>query len=48
MEDVLYSLEHDGYLERNTGGYRFVSRLLQDWWLARHGQFFTPIEDRSI
>ncbi len=48
IEDVLYALEHDGYLERNTGGYRFVSRLLQDWWLARHGQFFTPIEDRDI
>ena len=47
IEDVLYALEHDGYLERNTGGYRFVSRLLQDWWLTRHGQFFTLIEDRD-
>ena len=46
IEDVLYSQEHDGYLERQTHGYRFVSRLLQDWWRARHGQFFTPIEDR--
>ena len=48
IEDVLYSLEHDGYLEQQTDGYRFVSRLLQDWWLARHGRFFTPIQDRPI
>ena len=46
IKQVLYSLEHDGYLERQPGGYRFVSGLLQDWWLARHGQYFTPIQDR--
>lgn len=48
IEDVLYSLEHDGYLQRHTNGYQFVSGLLQDWWQARHGQYFIPIEDRSI
>ena len=37
MEDVLYVLEHDGYLERQDGGYRFVSGLLEDWWCARYG-----------
>lgn len=46
IEEILYSLEHDGYLERQSEGYRFVSGLLQDWWLARHGQFFTPISER--
>ena len=46
IEDILYSLEHDGYLERQSEGYRFVSGLLQDWWLARHGQLFTPIANR--
>ena len=46
IEDVLYALEHDGYLQRQTGGYVFVSGLLEDWWRARHGQFFTPIDDR--
>ncbi len=46
IDDVLYALEHDGYLERQAGGYRFVSGLVEDWWLARHGQYFTPIEDR--
>lgn len=48
IDDVLYSLEHDGYLQRRTDGYRFVSGLLEDWWRARHGRYFTPIEGRSI
>ncbi len=46
IDDILYSLEHDGYLERHFEGYGFVSGLLQDWWLARHGQYFTPIGER--
>ena len=44
--DILYLLEHDGYLERQAVDYRFVSGLLEDWWRARHGQFFTPIAER--
>ena len=36
-EEVLYVLEHDGYLARRGGGYRFVSGLLEDWWCLRHG-----------
>ena len=36
-EEVLYVLEHDGYLTRRSGGYRFVSGLLEDWWRLRHG-----------
>ena len=47
IRDTLYLLEHDGYLERQGDGYRFVSGLLEDWWRGRHGMFFTPIEDRS-
>ena len=46
VEDILYSLEHDGYLERCDEGYRFNSGLLQDWWYARHGQYFTPMAER--
>ena len=46
IQDVLLLLEHDGYLERHGGGYRFVSGLLEDWWRARHGEHFTPIERR--
>ena len=44
--DVLYVLEHDGYLERHGNDYRFVSGLLEDWWRSRHAQYFTPIADR--
>ncbi len=46
VADVLYVLEHDGYLEGCDGGYRFVSGLLEDWWRARHGQRFTSISER--
>ena len=44
--DVLYLLEHDGYLKRRAEDYVFLSKLLEDWWRARHGQNFTPIVDR--
>ncbi len=37
VEDVLHVLEHDGYLERQGDGYRFVSGLLEDWWRVRYG-----------
>ncbi len=37
VEDVLHVLEHDGYLEREKRGYRFVSGLLEDWWCGRYG-----------
>ena len=42
VEDVLHVLEHDGYLERSDGGYRFVSGLLEDWWRGRYGTNFVP------
>ena len=47
MADVLYVLQHDGYLEECEGGYSFVSGLLEDWWRARHGQQFTSITQRQ-
>ena len=37
VEEILYVLEHDGYLERREDGYQFVSGLLEDWWRLRHG-----------
>ena len=46
IEDVLYLLEHDGYLERQDGGYRFISGLLEDWWRIRYGQNFASIMSR--
>jgi len=48
IENVLHLLEHDGYLERQSGGYRFISGLLEDWWRARHGQHFVPIRNRRL
>ena len=38
IEDVLRALEHDGYLEKQGDGYRFVSGLLEDWWRVRYGR----------
>ena len=46
IDDVLYTLEHDGYLAADPDGYRFVSGLLEDWWKARHGAYFIPIDKR--
>lgn len=46
VTDVLPVLEHDGYLGRSPGGYRFVSGLIEDWWRARFGAHFTPISER--
>ena len=40
VEDVLHVLEHDGYLEWQDSGYRFVSGLLEDWWRDRYGGNF--------
>ena len=40
VEDVLHVLEHDGYLEWQDSGYRFVSGLLEDWWRGRYGGNF--------
>ena len=43
VEDVLHVLEHDGYLERQDSGYRFVSGLLEDWWRGRYGGNFRSV-----
>ena len=48
VHQILYSLEHDGYLETCAGGYSFASGLLEDWWLARHGQHFKSIDQPSV
>ena len=47
IEDVLGVLEHDGYLKKHEDGYRFVSGLLENWWRARHGRHFVPVERRA-
>ncbi len=48
VTNVLYVLEHDGYLARQGDDYRFVSGLLEDWWHARHGRHFVPIARRPV
>ncbi len=37
QKQILDVLEHDGYLTRQLDRYEFVSKLLRDWWKARHG-----------
>jgi hypothetical protein len=47
QKNILWVLEHDGYLRQTEQGYVFVSNLLRDWWKARHGGlFYTPISKR--
>ena len=46
MNHLLYILEHDGYLEKHNEGWRFVSKLLEDWWRRRHRSSFTPLAKR--
>jgi len=47
QNNILWVLEHDGYLKKTSRGYKFVSKLLQDWWNARHGFSFVPILKRG-
>jgi hypothetical protein len=47
-EEILRVLEHDGYLKAGKDGYRFISRLLQDWWKKRYGIFYIPVLEREI
>lgn len=46
IADTLEVLTHDGYLESSDEGYRFPSRLLRDWWLARFRGHYVPLERR--
>jgi hypothetical protein len=46
IKDVLYVLEHDGYIYSHENGYSFVLNLLKEWWLARHKTFYVSIRDR--
>ena len=48
LEDILYLLEHDGYLERQKDYYEFKSELIKDWWRARFGQHFVSFQRRGI
>ena len=47
QEEILRVLEHDGYLTLRPNGYVFVSKLVRDWWNARHGFAHTPVAERG-
>lgn len=47
QKEILWVLEHDGYLRQKDGGYIFVSSLLRDWWRARYKDFYIPILQRK-
>ncbi|TVR66328.1 MAG: hypothetical protein EA420_01830 [Candidatus Competibacteraceae bacterium] len=44
---TLEVLVHDGYLDQSDGVFRFPSRLLRDWWLARFRDHHVPLRDRA-
>jgi len=46
QKEILWILEHDGYLTQTPAGYAFVSNLLRDWWRSRYQMFFTPVLKR--
>lgn len=48
QKEVIWVLEHDGYIRQSKEGYVFVSKLLKDWWKNRHGAFFTPVLERRV
>jgi len=48
QKEILWVLEHDGYLEQDGKGYVFVSKLLRDWWKTRLGSGFIPVLERGV
>jgi len=48
QKDILWVLEHDGYLKQEDQGYVFVSKLIRDWWNNRHHIFYTPVLERGV
>ena len=47
QKDILWVLEHDGYVKKGRDGYVFVSKLLRDWWKNRHEHFYAPVRERG-
>jgi len=47
LREVLEILEHDAYLGRGADGWRFRSRLVQDWWRRGNEMGFVPASNRS-
>jgi len=47
QKEILWVLQHDGYLEDKPKGYVFVSKYLRDWWRNRYMRFYTPVFKRG-
>ena len=47
QREIIEVLEHDGYLSREGEEYRFVSKLLRDWWKAHFGFGYVPAAERQ-
>lgn len=48
QKEIIWVLEHDGYLKSGAKGYVFVSKLLREWWRNRYRRFFTPVLKRGV
>lgn len=46
QREIIWILEHDGYLRKSAKGYEFESKLLRDWWRKGHENFYTPVQER--
>lgn len=46
LQQIFGIFEHDGYLQKVGIEFRFVSRLLRDWWKARFEVCYTPVSQR--
>ncbi|MEM7246910.1 MAG: ATP-binding protein [Acidobacteriota bacterium] len=46
LDEIRRVLEHDGYLRMTDRGLVFVSKLLRDWWKARHGFAYVEVARR--
>ncbi len=47
LREILEIFEHDGYLKKADGTYKFISKLLRDWWKARFEFLYIPVSERG-
>jgi len=47
QKNILWVLEHDGYLQKEDQGYVFVSKLLRNWWKNRYQQSYRAVQERE-
>ena len=47
IRETLDILIHDGYLELESDGHRFESKLLRDWWAARFRHHHRPLASQA-